>query len=316
MSGQSIHERVVAVFPGALGDLLLALPALRALRARHATSFLTLVVTEPLRALAGRMAVADTVDSLDAAASAGVFDGTALPRWLGGRPCLYSWLGATDPTLRARVGAACSRARFFRVERGPGAIHAAEAYLRAVGAPVTGLAVAAAVVPPESSAADALCARVGAPFLAIHPGAGARRKRWDAAGFVQVAHWWRSTGGAVVSIAGPAEADEPALLGAPEARDWPLPDLAAVLSRAALYVGNDSGVSHLAGAVGVPGVVVFGATEARRWRPAAGRLVALCARGSGPNGIALSALSAARVIAACRRRFALTRGDLEISVHP
>jgi ADP-heptose:LPS heptosyltransferase len=87
-----------------------------------------------------------------------------------------------------------------------------------------------------------------------------------------------------------------------------------VLARAALFVGNDSGVSHLAGAVGAAGVVLFGPSDPRRWRPAAGRLVSLRARASAPDGIPLAALSAARVIAACRRRFALTRGDPVTSV--
>jgi len=148
----------------------------------------------------------------------------------------------------------------------------------------------------------------------VHPGAGGRAKRWDIAGFVQVAHWWRSRGGSVVAIAGPAEAGEPPALGAPEVRDWPLVDLAAVLARAALYLGNDSGVSHLAGAVGASGVVLFGPTDPRRWRPLGRRLVALGARGGGPDGIPLAALPAARVIAACARRFALTRGDPDTNV--
>jgi ADP-heptose:LPS heptosyltransferase len=206
--------------------------------------------------------------------------------------------------------------RFFKVERGPGATHAAVSYARALGAPArpAALASAASLVPPASAAADELWSRLTGPVLAIHAGAGARAKRWDVAGFVQLAHWWRAGGGSVVAIAGPAEAGEPPALGAPEVRDWPLLDLAAVLSRAALYVGNDSGVSHLAGAVGAPGVVLYGPTDPRRWRPAAGRLVALRARTSAPDGIPLAVLPAARVIAACRRRFALTRGDPDTSV--
>jgi heptosyltransferase-3 len=178
------------------------------------------------------------------------------------------------------------------------------------------LAAAAQVAAPQVDAVDTLWSRLGAPVLAVHAGAGARAKRWDAAGFVQVAQWWRGAGGTVVSIAGPAEADEPPVLGAPEVREWPLPALAAVLARTALYLGHDSGVSHLAGAVGAAGVVLFGPTDPRRWRPAGGRLVALRARASGPDGIALAALPVARVIAACRRRFALTRVDLDTSVAP
>jgi len=165
--------------------------------------------------------------------------------------------------VRARVAAAARGARFFGVERGRAVTHAAVAYARAVGAPTDAdaLAAAARLVPASSAAAEALCARLAAPILAAHPGAGGRAKRWDIAGFVQVAHWWRSRGGSVVAIAGPAEAGEPPALGAPEVRDWPLVDLAALLARAALYLGNDSGVSHLAGAVGAAGVVLFGPTE-------------------------------------------------------
>jgi len=313
--GESI-ERVVLVFPGALGDLLLALPALRALRARHAGARVTAVVSQPLRALVELAGVADATAALEGAAAAALFGGERWPSWLDGRPFVYSWLGGGDDEVRARVAAAAGGARFFGVERGRSVTHAAVAYARAVGAPTDAdaLAAAARLVPAPSAAAEALCARLAAPILALHPGAGGRAKRWDIAGFVQVAHWWRSRGGSVAAIAGPAEAGEPPALGAPEVRDWPLVDLAALLARAALYLGNDSGVSHLAGAVGAAGVVLFGPTEGRRWRPLAGRLVALCARGGGPDGIPLAALPAARVIAACARRFTLTRRNPDTNV--
>jgi glycosyl transferase family 9 (putative heptosyltransferase) len=274
------------------------------------------VVNESVRALARLAGVADSTVSLDTGDSAGLFGGERLPPWLAGGPVVYSWLGAGDAGVRERVTRAAKVARFFRVERGAGSMHAAAAYSRAVGGPADPLRLAAAatILPPLSPRADRLWRELTAPVLAIHPGAGARAKRWDVAGFVQVAHWWRSAGGAVLAVAGPAEGDEAPVLGPHEVRDWPLPDLAAVLARAALYLGNDSGVSHLAGAVGAAGVVLFGPTEARRWRPAAGRLVPVGARFSGPDGMGLSALPAARVVAACRRRFALTRGTLNTSV--
>jgi heptosyltransferase-3 len=307
--GESI-ERVVVVFPGALGDLMLALPALRALRARHAGAHLTAIVSQPLRGLIEHAGVADTSAALEDADAARFFGGERLPSWLEGRPLVYSWVGAADDELRARVAAVTRGARFFGIERGPSARHAAVAYARAVGAPAGSgqLAAAARLEPPASAAADELLAQLTHPLLALHPGAGGRAKRWDVAGFVQVAHWWRSQGGSVVVLAGPAEAGEPPALGGPEARDWPLVDLAALLARTALYLGNDSGVSHLAGAVGATGVVLFGPTDPRRWRPPAGRLVVLRARGGGPDGVPLAALPAARVIAACTRRFTLTSG--------
>jgi len=260
--------------------------------------------------------VADETIALESADAAALFADERTPRWLRGRPHVYSWLGADDAGVRARVAALAQSAHFFRVERGPGTTHAAVVYARAVRAAASAQTVAGASVvsPPRSAAADALLADVAGPVLVIHPGAGSRSKRWDIAGFVQVAHWWRAGGGAVLAVAGPAEAGEPAALGAPEVRDWPLPDLAAVLSRAALYLGNDSGISHLAGAVGTAGAVLYGPTDPRRWGPLSKRVVALRARSTGPEGIPLSALPAARVIAACRRRFALTRGDPDTSV--
>ena len=97
-------------------------------------------------------------------------------------------------------------------------------------------------------------------------------------------------------------ADESVCIGPPEARDWLLPDVAALLAGVALFVGNDSGISHLAAAVGTPGVVLFGPTDARRWRPLSPDVVALQARSARPDGIDLRALPAQRVIAACQRR--------------
>ncbi|HYV56425.1 MAG TPA: glycosyltransferase family 9 protein [Candidatus Nitrosopolaris sp.] len=309
-------ERVVVIFPGALGDLLLALPALRLLRKRHAAAKLVLVVNDPLRSLAACADVADATAGLSGADTAGLFGAERLPPWLAGRPFVYSWLGAASDELRARLAAATRGVRFFRVERGDGLLHAAAAYARAVGAAkgARALAGASGLAPAPSPRAEMFLADVKAPVLVVHPGAGSRAKRWDAAGFVQVAEWWREMGGGVVEVAGPAEAEDPPLLGSPIVREWPLGDLAAVLSRAALYLGNDSGVSHLAGVVGAAGVVLFGPTDPGRWAPLGARLVALRARRTAPDGIPLSSLPAARVIAACQRRFALTRGDLDTSV--
>ena len=299
------------VFPGALGDFLLALPALRWLRAQHLNARVTLAVSEPLRSLARLTGMGDDVVSLDAADAARMFGGDVLPEWLGGSPIVYSWLGASDDEVRSRVAAAASCVRFFRIERGPGECHAAVMYARSVGraASPTSLASAARIVLPAASE-DA----TSSAELVVHPGAGAPGKRWDPAGFVQVAHWWRQTGGTVVEIAGPAEADAAPLLGGAMARDLDLCALSQVLVGATLYLGNDSGVSHLAGAIGASGVVVFGPTDARRWRPISGNLVALQARATEPRGFGLTALPAARVIAALRRRLTLTRGGPEISV--
>jgi len=84
------------------------------------------------------------------------------------------------------------------------------------------------------------------------------------------------------------------------ARERPLNEIAALLARADEYLGGDTGVSHLAGAVGLAGVVIFGPTRARTWRPLGGRLVSLLGAGRGctDDAISLHAVSVARVVRA------------------
>ena len=79
---------------------------------------------------------------------------------------------------------------------------------------------------------------------------------------------------ATVWIRGPADgvvAEAVDTVAAGKAMQWienaPLSLLAGVLERASLYIGNDSGVSHLAGAVGAPSVLVFGPTDPEVWDP-------------------------------------------------
>jgi len=49
--------------------------------------------------------------------------------------------------------------------------------------------------------------------------------------------------------------------------DLSLPEVAALAARARLFLGNDSGIAHIAAAVGTPSVVVFGSSNIAHWRP-------------------------------------------------
>jgi ADP-heptose:LPS heptosyltransferase len=114
--------------------------------------------------------------------------------------------------------------------------------------------------------------------LVMHPGSGGKKKRWEAEGFQRVARWWQEERkGRVFVILGPAEEHE--------MKQWQsvsdvatrlsIWQAAALLSRTDLYLGNDSGVSHVAGAVGARGVVIFGPTRPQQWRPLGGSLAVL-----------------------------------------
>ena len=168
-----------------------------------------------------------------------------------GRPSTPGWVSRDD--LRDRLASVAAPVTLLHVERGPGDLHAAGAYARAAGLRLDRAAlwrgarrasrgVRQGVARPRAAFAH--------PVLAIHRGAGAAAKRWSADAFAAVATRWRAAGGGVVELLGPAEAGDAAADDATVARDWPLPDVAALLAHVDAYVGNDSGVSHLAAAVG------------------------------------------------------------------
>jgi heptosyltransferase III len=294
-------QDLVLLFPGALGDLLLVLPTLRRLRRRLRPARTALVIAEPQRELARLLRVADTISSLDDADAAWLFGGSTVPRWLAPGSTVFSWLGTREP-LGERLRALTASAHLLSVERGPGAAHAAVAYARAAGVPAERrrLAAEATISPPVSPRAGALADGLRRPLLALHRGAGAPPKRWALDGFAGVASWWRRSHGDIVELLGPAEAGETPLPGTTTASGWTLPDVAALLGFADAYLGNDSGISHLAGAVGTPGVVLFGPTAPARWRPLSPRLVAVRSEAS-PERVSrtLAELSAGSV--ACAR---------------
>jgi lipopolysaccharide heptosyltransferase II len=120
-----------------------------------------------------------------------------------------------------------------------------------------------------------LCRR---PLVCIAPGTGsfAPARRWPVEGFLQVARWIVGEGGGSVAVVGTAT-ERP--LGRHLADHLPpqhcldltgltsLPELAAIISLCDLYIGNDSGATQVALAVGTPTVAIFGPSNVRAWGP-------------------------------------------------
>jgi hypothetical protein len=103
--------------------------------------------------------------------------------------------------------------------------------------------------------------------VALAPGSGSPSKNWPLPLWAALAGALADAGAPVAWIVGPAEQGLALPRGCTAWRDLPLPELAARLSRAAVYVGNDSGVSHLAAAAGCRCVVLFGPTSPALWAP-------------------------------------------------
>ena len=113
------------------------------------------------------------------------------------------------------------------------------------------------------------------------PGAGKLKNRWPVERFAEVAAALAGRGLDVQVLEGPQDAGTSEALSRrlgrslPVVRGEPVPMLAARFARATLYVGNDTGPLHLAGAVGCPTVGVYGWTDPREWRPVGSRVRAV-----------------------------------------
>lgn len=156
------------------------------------------------------------------------------------------------------------------------------------------------------------------PWLAVAPGSSHLCKNWPLSHFYEVSRglaWEQKMG--VVWLAGPAEIARVPYLRALAAAQGhlllagcPLRQVAAALARSRLYLGNDSGLTHLAAAVGGPGVIaIFGPTDPRAWAPPGKQVKILtgpcpqtpCARGreiACPDPRCLTNLAPAEVMAA------------------
>jgi ADP-heptose:LPS heptosyltransferase len=125
------------------------------------------------------------------------------------------------------------------------------------------------------------------PFLCLHPGSGSDRKNWPKEDFLEVATGafcrWRLPSTVLI---GPAEQGQRAFWNEAGGTSLsvkeglPILEVARTLRRAALYVGNDSGITHLAAAAGVPVVALFGPTDPARWAPRGVRVEVLAQEAS------------------------------------
>ena len=275
---------VLAIHPGALGDVLLAVPALRALGASGSAT-VTLAAQPRLGALLERLGVVGAHASLEGLGLDALFvdDPARRPR-LPPVARLVSWMGAQDATFVRRLRALVPEAVVAPSLPAAGEVWAH--LLRTTGAPPGDDLTAAVRIPPvlQREGAETLTAAGWdgrRQVLLVQPGAGSPAKCWPAEGFAEVLR--RAAGEACVLIhQGPADAVAVAALRArlPQVRvllEPPLERLAGALAQTAAWLGNDSGPSHLAVALGRPAVVLFDARHVawRPWRAASVQVVSM-----------------------------------------
>jgi heptosyltransferase-3 len=263
--------RRLIIRPGGIGDCILSLPAIEHLRAGYTEVWVPSAVASLVRCAEAR-AIAST--GLDLLGLPGVEPPAGLIARLRSFDSIVSWYGTNRAEFREQVSALGLPFQFLDALPEQGAkIHAADFFLRQAGG--SGLAV------PRIACEH----RAPGDFAVIHPFSGSARKNWPIEPYRELAARLAIP---VRWCAGPQERLGDAV------HFENLYDLARWLASARLYIGNDSGITHLAAAVGTPVVAIFGPTNPAVWAPRGARV-------SVVSGGSLNEITVDKVMDAARK---------------
>ena len=271
-------QRVLIIFPGALGDLICMAPTIDAIVRRHRGAEIELMARMELAEFAVRRLRIARAHSIDRREVALLFresptdENDAARRFFGAFERIYCWFSGDDSNFcRALRDASAPGATTFHRFRPDAEGHVASAYLKDVAGDAKLDPSKIDILPHDfEEASRAILGLTEAKkFVAIFSGSGSPAKNWPIEKFIALADRLNAETRALF-ILGPAEAAYKDVLHAAGQliiKNQTLGTVAAIVSMATAFVGNDSGVSHLAAATGTPGVALFGPTDPARWRP-------------------------------------------------
>jgi ADP-heptose:LPS heptosyltransferase len=282
----TLPSKILMVHAGGIGDLLLALPALRAFRAAFSNFSLELLGFPERLSLVATDLGAAAIHSVDQAGLAHFYlEGGALPPrfvefFSSFSAALLIGRSQAETLAQNLRRAGLTRVIFLPSFPGEGEkLHVTDALLKALrNFEIEGERdFSPLLLSGEAlSFADELLNKAGGKrgerILAIHPGSGSPAKNWNPRKFALVADW-ASERAFIFLVSGPARDGRDAVLKAvkksrPFVLDHlPLPHLAAVLAKCTAFLGNDSGITHLAARTGIPTVALFGPTDPAVWGP-------------------------------------------------
>jgi ADP-heptose:LPS heptosyltransferase len=296
---------ILVLHPGGLGDIILSLPAIARLRGRFPSANLT---------IAGNI---DHLTSIVSGYAERVISLSTLPihrlytnedllpeetTFWKSYDRIVSWTGSGDPTFEKRMREIQPEACIGAWKPNPGdARHVSQLFADSLGLAISSVEA----LQPVRIFLDSKMRDEGRqwlfdrgwnghdPLIAMHPGAGSKVKRWPLAQYIGLARRLADRGKKnILVIEGPAEPGlarqmaqtlpVPAIIASEAA---PLDLLAAVVEKCNFFVGNDSGLAHLAAALDVPCTVLFGPTLPSHWAPL-GRHVRVIRNPQGCEGCA------------------------------
>ena len=273
--------RFLVLRGGAIGDFIATLPVLQALRTQWPAATIEIWGYPHIADLAVAAGLAQAVVSLDRAEMARFF--VPEPSFTDAQVAavrsfdlIFNYLH--DPVGQVRSNLLLAGAKQVLsgspiIKRGPAVPFLLE--------PLQALAIYETDGTPALDFPAALRARGRARLQAlglrgrpmvVHPGSGSPTKNWPAERFVEIMRRLQAAGRETVAVLGEADVAEAAVL-ARELPEMPvlagltLTELAATLAECGAFLGNDSGIAHLAAAVGLPTTAIFGPSDADVWAP-------------------------------------------------
>jgi heptosyltransferase-2 len=270
-------NRILVIRGGAIGDFVLTLPAIKLLRDRFPNAHLEILGYQHIAVLAEKRFYADTVRSIESASLARFFARNSelpaeLAGYFGGFDLIVSYLYDPDGIFKTNV----RKCRDGAFVTGPSKLdnseHAALQLARPLAALGLSLTNSAARLFPTDDDRNAIRDLPGKTVF--HPGSGSETKNWPIQNWIELGDVLLANNGDLLIIAGEADGPRTQQLkavwkGKPIrfAENLPLPHLAALLE-GRIFIGHDSGISHVAAAAGARCLLLFGWTDPAIWAPA------------------------------------------------
>jgi heptosyltransferase-3 len=303
-------NRILVIRGGAIGDFILTLPSIKLLRDRFPKAHIEILGYTHITALAEKRFYADAIRSIEYGPLATFFaKEAALPaeliEYFGSFDLIVSYLFDPDGIFQANLNG-CGTGMFLV---GPPKLGRHEHAALQLARPLEQIGLclkdpAAMIYPTEGDrkfARDFL-GKSNKPVIALHPGSGSQTKNWPIENWKKLGEQIFSIDRTVLVVAG--EADEERLWMLETvwkdkpvrfAKNLALPLLAA-LFETSVFIGHDSGISHIAAAAGARSILLFGPTDPAVWAPQNENVIVIQA----PNGN-LGSLAVDDVIAALER---------------
>lgn len=277
-------NRILVIRGGAIGDFILTLPALKALRDAKQGSHIEILGYRHIAEIANNRFYANQVRSIEYGPLSGFFAKNSqlpsdLANYFSGFDLIITYLYDPDQVFENNL----RRSGVEEIIRGPAKIGRAGHAARQLAEPITHIGVkvddlAARIYPSaqDRELASEFLGNCATPMVALHPGSGSEGKNWPVEKWIELGNWLlgsRHFNGSVLVVSGEADERQMSRLESVWnnarvrfAKNLPLPVLAALFQKS-VFVGHDSGISHLAAAGGAKCVLLFGPTDPGVWAP-------------------------------------------------